>query len=108
MLVTILFSKKGFEWVQGQIFFGPPTLTGHSFAAPLAKMMNSSSFESPKPYLFGYYLKNSITALLRYVILAQSTPILLHTEGLVSFVSLSTVSLMKKKAKPIIKMLSAS
>ena len=54
-------------------------------------MMHSSSFESPKPYLFGYYLKNSITALLRYVILAQSTPILLHTEGLVSFVSLSTV-----------------
>ena len=55
-------------------------------------MMHSSSFESPKPYLFGYYLKNSIIALLRYVILAQSTPILLHTEGFVSFVSLSTVS----------------
>ena len=55
-------------------------------------MMHSSSFESPKPYLFGYYLKNSITALLRYVILAQSTPILLHTEGLVSSVSLSTVN----------------
>ena len=56
-------------------------------------IMQSSSFESPKPYLFGYYIKNSITALLRYVILlAQSTPILLHTEGLVSFVSLSTVN----------------
>ena len=55
-------------------------------------MMHSSSFESLKPYLFGYYLKNSITALLRYVILAQSTPISLHTEDLVPFVSLSTVS----------------
>ena len=54
-------------------------------------MMYISSFESPKPYLFGHYLKNSITALLRYVILAQSTPISLHTEGLVPFVSLSTV-----------------
>ena len=53
-------------------------------------MMHSSSFESPKPYLFGDYLNNSITALLRYVILAQNTPILLHKEGLVSFVFLST------------------
>ena len=53
--------------------------------------MNSSSFESPKPYLFGYYLENSITAILRYVILAQSTPIFLHVEGFVPFVSLSTV-----------------
>ena len=44
-------------------------------------MMKSSSFESPKPYLLGNYLKNSIPALLRYVILAQSHPILLHTEG---------------------------
>jgi len=38
-------------------------------------MMNSSSFESPKPYLFGYYLKYSITTLLRYVILAPRNPI---------------------------------
>ena len=56
-------------------------------------MINSSSFESPKSYLIRYYLKNSITALLRYVILAQSTPISLHTEGFVPFVSLSTVPL---------------
>ena len=54
-------------------------------------MMHSSSFESPKPYLFGNYLKNSTTALLSYAILAQSTPISLHTEGFVPFVSLSTV-----------------
>ena len=33
-----------------------------------------SSFESPKLY-FGYYLKNSIITLLRYIILAQSNPI---------------------------------
>ena len=32
-------------------------------------MMNSSTFENLKPYLFGNYLKNSITALLRYVIM---------------------------------------
>ena len=32
-------SKKGFQWVQGQIFFRPPTLTGHSFAAPRAILM---------------------------------------------------------------------
>ena len=35
-------------------------------------MMNSSSFESPKPYLFAHHLKNRIPAFLRYVILAQS------------------------------------
>ena len=53
--------------------------------------MHSSSFKSPKPYFFGHYLSNSITALLRNVILAQSTPISLHIEGFVPFVSLSTV-----------------
>ena len=56
-------------------------------------MMHSSSFESPKPYLFGNYLKNSTIALLSYAILAQSTPISLHTEGFVPFVSLSIVYL---------------
>ena len=75
----------------GVDFFGPPNLIGHSFAAPWPMMMHSNSFESPKPYLFGYCLKNSIIALLRYVICAQSTPISLHTEGFVPFVSLSTV-----------------
>ena len=29
----------------------PPTLTGHSFAAPWAMIMKSCSIESPKPYL---------------------------------------------------------
>ena len=29
-------------------------------------MMNSSSFESPKSYLFGHYSKHGIKALLRY------------------------------------------
>ena len=43
--------------------------------------MHSSSFKSPKSYLFGHYLKNSIPVLWRYVIMAQSNPILLHTEG---------------------------
>ena len=34
-------------------------------------MMNGSSFESPKPCSFAHYLKNSIAALYRYVILPQ-------------------------------------
>ena len=38
-------------------------------------MINSSSFESPKPYLFMHYLICSVQALLRYLILAQSNPI---------------------------------
>ena len=48
-------------------------------------MIKSSSFESPKPDLFAQYIiKNSISSLLRYVIMAQSNPILHHTEGLVT------------------------
>ena len=31
-----------------------------------------SSFESPMPYLFSLKLKNSIVALLRYIIIAQT------------------------------------
>ena len=38
-------------------------------------MMNSSSFESPKQYLLVLNLKNSIIALLRYEIIAQTHPI---------------------------------
>ena len=38
-------------------------------------------FESPKPYLFAQYLKNSIQALLRYEIIAQSNPTSYHTEA---------------------------
>ena len=37
-------------------------------------MMNSSSFESTKPYLFGQYLKDRTSALLRYLILAWTSP----------------------------------
>ena len=44
-------------------------------------LMNCSSFESPKPYVLGHCLKNSIPAFLKCVILTQSNPILLHTEG---------------------------
>ena len=35
-----------------QIFFGPSTLTGHTFADPWAMIINSSSLESPKPYIY--------------------------------------------------------
>ena len=35
-------------------------------------MMNSNSFERPKPYLLAINLKNSIVALLRYVTIAQT------------------------------------
>ena len=51
------------------------TLTIHSFPAPSAIIMDSSSFDSPKPYPFALYLKNNIAALLRYAILAQTNPI---------------------------------
>ena len=54
-------------------------------------IMNSSSYESLKPYLFALSSENSLAALFRYVIIAKTTPILLHTEGLVPFVPLSTV-----------------
>ena len=56
-------------------FFRLPTLTGHSFWALWAMMMNSSSFESLKSYLFEHYLKNSSLVLLRYVILSWKLPI---------------------------------
>ena len=57
------------------ILFRLSTFTGHSFGALWAIMMNSSSFESPKSYLFGHYLKNSSLVLLRYVILSWKVPI---------------------------------
>ena len=63
-VLTDLLSKKGFNSVWERIFFRPPTLTGHSFAAPWAMMMKSSSFESPKLYLLTHNSKNSIAALL--------------------------------------------
>ena len=39
-------------------------MTGHSFAALIAMMMKSSSFESPKLYLLTLNSKNSIAGLL--------------------------------------------
>ena len=41
-------------------------------------MMKSSSIKSPKSYLYAHNLKNSKTALLRYVIFIQSTSISYH------------------------------
>ena len=67
--------KRGSNGSGVESFFGPPTLKGHSFAAPWAMMMNSCSFESPKLYLFALDLKHNIAALLRYTILAQINPI---------------------------------
>ena len=63
LLVARLLSKRGFEWVQSRIFFGPPTLTGQSFAAFLPMIMHGSSFESTNPYLFVLNLKNSIASI---------------------------------------------
>ena len=74
-MLALLLSEKGFKWVRGRIFFGPPTLTRHSLEAPWAMKMNSSSFESPKTYLFALEIKNSRVALLRYTIIAQTYPI---------------------------------
>ena len=44
-------------------------------------MINGSSFESPKPYLFAFYLKNIIVALLRYLILSQTNTICVVLRG---------------------------
>ena len=59
-------------------FFGPPTLIGHSFAAPYTMMMKSSSFESPKSYLYAHNLKDNKAAPLKFIIPIRSTPILYH------------------------------
>ena len=64
--------------VQGLIFFGPPTLTGHSFTASRSMIIFSGSFESSKLDSYTLNLKNSKAALLRYVIPIRSTPILYH------------------------------
>ena len=40
---------------------------------------HSSTFESPKFYLFRKYLKNSIPVFVRYVISAKSAPLWLHS-----------------------------
>ena len=66
--------------------------------------MNSSSFESPKPYYpYVHNLKNSIAALFKYVILAQNNliSILLMLLGVANFLSpvyhLESVSFIEKK-----------
>ena len=56
-------------------FFRPPILRGHSFAAAVAMMMHSSSFESPMNYPFELRLMKSVAALLSHIILAQINPI---------------------------------
>ena len=58
-----------------RFFLQPPTLTGHSFKAPWAMMMKSSSFESPKLYLLTLNLKNIISALLTSVRTCWKVPI---------------------------------
>ena len=55
-------------------FFRPPTLTSHSFAANWAMMMKSSSFESPKSYLYSNKLKNGKAALIKYIIYPFEVP----------------------------------
>ena len=61
--------------VREAIFFYPLALIGSSFALSLAMLMNSSSVESTKLYIFALNLKNSIEVLLRYLMLAQINPI---------------------------------
>ena len=51
--------KKRFDSTCVRILFRSPTLKGHSFSAPWAMMINSSSFESTKPYLLWHYSKTS-------------------------------------------------
>ena len=56
-------------------YFYSISLTGHSFEALWAMIMNSTSFESQKSYLFALNWKNSIASLLRYRNLTQTNPI---------------------------------
>ena len=71
--------------LSGGIFFRLPTLTGRSFGALWAMMMNRSSCESPKLYLFGNYLKNINIVLLRYVTLSWKVPIYYINRALMIF-----------------------
>ena len=54
-------------------------------------MMNSGSFEGLKSYLFVLNLENSIAALLRYVIFAQTIPIYYHKMGFIDSLTHKTV-----------------
>ena len=56
-------------------FYQTQTLTGHSFAAPCAILMKSSTFESPKSYLFALDLKDSIAALSTFVRMSGKVPV---------------------------------
>ena len=56
----------------------------------------SITFESPKPYLFPYYLRNRIPVLLSYVILSQNNPISIVLTVLLQYiVDLETWSTLK-------------
>ena len=69
-----LLSKLRFERLT-LAFFLSPILTGHRFAAPLAKIMYSSSFESPRLCSFLLCLIKSVFTLFSHVILAKDTSI---------------------------------
>ena len=74
-MVARSLSKKRINPALARILLRPLTLKGQRLAAPRPMTMNSSLFESPKPYVFADNLKNRIPALLWYVIFAQTKPI---------------------------------
>ena len=80
LLIACLVSKKGFEWDRGWIFFGPPTLTCHNFAASWAMIIILVAHLKAlrHTYLHANNLINSKAALLRYVIPIWIISILYH------------------------------
>jgi len=68
-------------------------LTGYNFAALLAMMMGSGSFESPKTYPFALHLMKSVAALLSYVIFAQNN--LIYVVMLCTFFVMAVITLSK-------------
>ena len=68
--------------VGDQIFFGPPTLTGQSFAAPWAITMKSGWFERPKPYLLTLNLKKQHNTTYNICKEVLKSANLLHKRGL--------------------------
>ena len=77
-------------------------LIGHSFASPYSMMMNSSSFESPKSYFFGHYLKKQQFSTFKIRNLVLKSTNLLHKWGFDNSKSSTTVlTLRMEETQPL-------
>ena len=65
-------------WGDLNNFYKFQTWKAGRFATPLARWMNNISFESPYRYSIWSFLFKSVTVLLRWAVLVQSTSILLQ------------------------------